>query len=178
MTTETDGPRSKGALPVWAVFLLISVLVVGLLSAGIFLFSARAGTGPVPATIRNSVDFPVYYPASDHLPEGYTLDTNSFKLAETGVVVFSVLHSSGQLQFSEQQQPAQSVIRDFVKTYIPLHTSLKTSDGQAEIGSFGTGQNLRTVVSLPINNGPWLILTLPPSVSQKDLTTVVKALGR
>lgn len=153
---------------------VVILVAVGL---GAFFRYGRASSSPVPAQVRKAVTFPIYYPEQQKLPAGYTLDMASFHLAQPGVVIYSVMNQGGQrLLFSEEQKPDSSVIDKFTSSYIPLHTGLKTSLGEAQLGAYGTGKNLRTVISLPINRGPWLILTAPPASSHDDLLQVIRSL--
>lgn len=136
-------------------------------------------TSLVPKNIRNSIDFPVYYPDIKKLPHGYSLDTKSFRLAQPGVVLFAVTYDDGKdITFSEQQQPSSNDINKFVSSYIPINTTLQLALGQAKIGAYGSAPNIRTVVSLPIHNGPWLIITAPSNVSHDDLAKALQSLTK
>lgn len=175
------GPRpdAKKRAPSKRFFFVLGlVLVVAALAVGLHAVLGRHAS-LVPKNIQKSVDFSVYYPDPQKLPAGYTLDTKSFKLAQPGVVLFAVTYGTGNnIVFSEEKQPGSAIINKFTNSSIPLHTDLKTSLGQAELGAYGTGENLRTVISLPINNGPWLILTAPPSTSKSDLQQILQTLTR
>lgn len=169
-------PRRRLSRPALAV---AGIMVVLLLAGLVFLWRPTATTSPVPLQVREAVAFQIYYPKQQKLPSGYSLDTTSFHLAQPGVVIYSVVyHGNQRLVFSEEQTPDSSIIDKFTKSYIPLHTALKTDLGQAEFGAYGTGKTLRTVVSLPINKGPWLILTAPPASSHDDLVQIIKALTK
>jgi hypothetical protein len=50
--------------------------------------------------------------------------------------------------------------------------------GKALVGAYGSGKDLRTIASLPIPNGPWLIITAPSDINQADLEKVLQAIGR
>lgn len=154
-----------------------SGLAVILLTALAFLGHGTTITNPVPATVRKAVTFEIYYPRQQKLPSGYSLDTTSFRLAQSGVVIYSMVnHENQRLIFSEEQKPGSSVIDKFTSTSIPLHTDLKTALGHATLGAYGAGQNLRAIVSLPIDKGPWLIITAPPTISNLDLQHIMQAL--
>ncbi len=158
------------------IFVVLGVILIGGLSWAVLSYKSAS---PVPAAIQKAVSFPVYYPAPGRLPAGYTLDSSSFRQAQAGVVIYSINHQGGQpLIVSEEDQPAGSVISDFIKSYTPLHTTQNTSLGQAQIGAYGQPPNLRTVASLPINNGPWLIITSPTDVNQTDLKQILQSLKR
>lgn len=156
------------------------LLTIVLIGAAVWrLSSANTLNSPVPASIRGAVSFPVFYPDQRKLPPGYTLDSSSFRQAQAGVIIYSVLHKNNQrVSFSEQEQPAGSVIEDFTKKYMPIHVSMGTDLGQAEIGAYGKPPNMRTLASLPINHGPWLIATAPSSISQNDMKQIIQSLRR
>lgn len=134
-------------------------------------------TNPVPKKIQKSVGFSVYYPGS--LPAGYTLDDTSFQLPEPEVVLFTVTYGkSKNLVFSEEQQPSSSDIDKFIRNYLPLNSALQLPLGQAKIGAYGSAPNIRTVLSLPIHHGPWLIVTAPSDVNHDDLVKIVTSLTK
>lgn len=152
------------------------MLLIAGLSVGIYKMSSNASI--VPGRIQKSVNFSIYYPSLEKLPDGYTLDTQSFRLAQPGVVLFAVTYASSKsLVFSEEEQPSSEDINKFINSYIPVNTTEQLSLGQAKIGAYGRAPNLRTLVSLPIH-GTWLIVTAPSDVSQNDLTKVLQALTK
>lgn len=172
-------PASKNhALNKRPILVLIFALVVVGLVIGIHnVFGGN--TSSVPQEIRRAVDFSVYYPDIKKLPAGYTLDTKSFRLADPGVVLFAVTYDgSKNITFSEQRQPSSSDIDKFVSSYIPLNTTLQLTLGPAKIGAYGSAPNIRTVASLPIRSGPWLIITAPSNVNHDDLAKVLQSLTK
>lgn len=172
-------PPSRAARKVSRLALAV-VLGALLAVAGIYAYRHYAGLpGPVPKSIRSALAFPVYYPEQRKLPAGYRLDSGSFRLAEEGVLLFSVSSSHGkQLIFSEETSPGQEVINKFNTLAIPLHTPLYTALGQANVGAYGSGSKLQTIVSLPISHGPWLIVTAPANIGQDTLKQVLQSLTR
>jgi hypothetical protein len=84
--------------------------------------------------------------------------------------------NNGSVSISQQAQPGSDVIDSFLKTYIPLHTALSTKLGQAQVGASGQASNLHTIASLPIKNGPWLIITAPADISQAELKQIIESL--
>jgi hypothetical protein len=158
------------------IFTVIIVFaVIG--GAGLAWRLAGATGSPVPAGLRSSAGFPIYYPDQGHLPDGYTLDTTSFQKADGGAIIYAIKNSSGgNLIASEVAQPGGNVIDDFTKNSIPLHSTVDTSLGKAQIGAYGSPPNLRSIVSLPINHGPWLIITAPANTPQTDLKQITLSL--
>lgn len=158
-------------------FLVSGVLVLAVIIVGLIWRLAGASSSPVPASIRSGAGFPVYYPQQSKLPPGYTLDTGSFRRASGGVIVYSINSSDDQnLSVTEEAQPPSNIIDTFIKNYIPLHSSLTTGLGQAQIGAYGQKPNFHAVASLPINQGPWLIITAPPDIKQSVLKQIVESL--
>jgi hypothetical protein len=159
-------------------WLLVSGFVLAaFLAVGFLLISGKVHN-PVPRHLRQSVTFPVYYPDEHKLPNGYNLQSSSFKLASPGVIVFSISHGFGHLIISEENPPGGAVIGDFIKASIPLHNLVSTKFGQAQVGAFGSSPNIRTVASLSINKGPWIIITAPSDVSQDDLKAIIQSLRK
>ena len=168
----TTIPRFPISLPAKAA---VAGLAAVVLAAGWVVWQ-RPGN-PVPAGIRASVGFRIYYPASRNLPAGYTLDSRSFRQPEAGVVVFQLNNGQGQhLIFSEEAKPSGDVVGKFESASIPIHTELTTSVGKAKIGAIGTGKNLQSVVSLPTENGPWIIITAPAGINFNDLKQVLNSI--
>jgi hypothetical protein len=152
------------------LLIVAAAVVVGL-------YALVGSTSAVPKKIQQAVPFSVYYPAQ--LPPGYVLDMTSFRLPDQGVVLFTVTYGKGKdIIFSEQQQPSRSDIDKFVSNYIPLNTALQFAIGQANVGAYSTAPSIRTVVSLPIHNGPWLIITAPSEVSRSDMVKILESLSK
>lgn len=169
------------ALPYIGRWINRRVLAIALLCvlAILVLIGLLSSSGPVPKDIRSSVNFTIYYPKQAKLPDGYTLNTRSFRLAQPGVLIFSVTYGNGrEMIFSEEERPSKQVLDKFDSSAIPLHTELNTPLGKAIIGSYGSGTNTSSVVSLPIIRGPWLIITAPSTVNPADLTKVIQSIGK
>lgn len=163
-------PRRKRFLFIAGVVLVVVCLLVGW-------YKISSSTSVVPKKIQKSVDFSVYYPGS--LPLGYTLDPTSFQLADPEVVLFTVTYGkSKNIVFSEERQPSSGEIDKFISSYIPLNSVVQLPLGQAKIGAYGSAPNIRTVLSLPIHNGPWLIVTAPSDVNHDDLVKIVTSLTK
>ena len=157
----------SGAIVLAAVLAFAFILIAGLLH------------NPVPRDLRHAVSFPVYYPVTSGLPKGYVLNESSFKQASPGVIIYSIGRAGGQrLILSEEKQPGGNTINDFVKSYLPLNSSFDTKLGKAQMGAFGNPPNLRNIVSLPIKNGPWLIITAPADTQQSDIKQIIQSLRK
>jgi hypothetical protein len=150
------------------------------LMAAFWIFSHGQGApNPVPKDIRKAVSFKVYYPDEAKMPKGYVLDKSSFRKAEGSVVLFSISYDNGRsMVVSEQPQPPQDIIEKFKTSAIPVSNKVSTYLGQAAIGAYNNGDKIQTVTSLPITNGPWLIITAPSDVNQDELKQVLQALKK
>lgn len=150
--------------------------VVCSIAAGVgFWFFGHAGSSPVPKKVAQSVDFPVYYPNQAKLPHGYTLNTDSFANPLNAGVQYSVNYGKGsQLVFTVQRKPSQEELKTFIANYIPLKIDYQTHLGQAAIGAYHS----QTLVSLPVNDGPWVVVTAPLNIKQNDLKQVLQSLTK
>lgn len=163
--------------PLHRRFILIFVPIILAVLLAAFLYNLHGSTDVVPEKIQKSVPFSIYYPRN--LPAGYTLDEKSFQIPESGVVLFTVTYGDGKsIDFSEQQQPSSGDIDKFVKSYIPLNSVLQLPLGQVKVGAYGAAPNIRTIASVPIHDGPWLIVTAPSDVNHDDLTKLITSLTK
>jgi hypothetical protein len=156
--------------------LAVSILVVVLIL--VFTLVPQPSV-PIPKSILSAVSFPIYYPDQSTLPAGYTLELNSFQLINPGVVFFSVSYGQNKdfIVFSEEKMPSNSVTRQFASDYIPLHTPINTPYGQGIFGAYNNGSgSLKSVISLPIQNGPWLIVTAPSNINHNQFVKVIDSL--
>jgi hypothetical protein len=172
-TIQPDGKRRIRNKKLFLIP-LGGLIVIGLLF-GLYIMGGSASL--VPKKIQQSVDFPIYYPNS--VPRGYVLSVQSFRLAEAGVVLFTVAYGNGkEIIFSEQQQPSSNDMDKFISSYLPLNSVLQVPLGQAKVGAYGSAPNIRTVLSLPVRNGPWIIVTAPSDVSHDDLASILRSLTK
>jgi hypothetical protein len=157
------------------IILGLCVIII-LLAVGGFIYHRSNQPRVVPKKFASQLSFPIYYPDPKKLPAGYTINEQSFNSPQTGVLLYSVDYGSGQkLIFSNQARPSSDTIQNFYTNYIPLRNQMNTTLGQAQIGAYGSGKNLKTVVSLPINK-TWVIVTAPYNVNQNQLKQVLNAL--
>jgi len=130
-------------------------------------------TSPVPDSVSRSVNFPVYYPDQKKLPADYRLNSGSFTAPVKNGVNYSVSYGNGKkIVFSVQTKPADSELQTFNSSYIPLRVDYQTPVGQAEIGAYHN----QTLASLPVVNGPWIVITAPPDINQNQLKQVLSSL--
>jgi len=162
--------RTRGKRNIIAASLAV-VLVAGL--AGWSLI--QKNSSPVPKRIAQKVSFPVYYPEQAKLPGGYTLDLQSFTSPVKNGVAYAVVYSGGKkIVFSVQAKPSDNELQSFNGNYIPLHLDYQTALGQAEIGAY----HAQTLVSLPVIDGPWIVMTAPSDINQDQLKQVIHALRK
>jgi hypothetical protein len=154
----------------------VIVLGVGIVIAGVFLLSRlyAHATDPVPARISSAVSFPIYLPESPKLPAGFKLETGSFSARDNAVIYDVLGPHSVKLVFTLQKQPSAADIQSFYSTRMPLSIPVSTSVGTAEIGSLLNEQ----VASLPIINGPWVLVTAPLNFNQSNLKQILQAMTK
>jgi hypothetical protein len=169
------GHKSKRVRFIWIIALVLIAAGV----AGFWLHNRHTITpkpvsnSPVPQAVAQSVNFPIYYPDSKKLPVGYTLNRNSFTSPVKNGVAYSLNYDNGKkIVFSVQVKPSDNELQSFNSSYIPLRIDYQTLVGQAEIGAYHN----QTLVSLPIINGPWVVITAPPDINQDQLKQVISAL--
>jgi len=167
----------------WVALWLGLLIIVGAM-IGLWLYLHRPHTqapsknsSPVPASIAQSVNFPIYYPDSKKLPAGYNLDLNSFKSPVKNGVAYSVSYDSNKkIVFSVQQKPSDNELQSFTSNYIPLNNSVQVPVGQAKIGAYNNHGTLETLVSLPTNSKAWIVITAPKDINQTQLKQVLQSL--
>jgi hypothetical protein len=174
MSYELD----KGAKKRWflwpAVLLLIAAVALG---AWLHWHNTpkpiAVNTSPVPAAVAQAVNFPIYYPDPQKLPPGYQLDLNSFRSPVKNGAAYTVRYGDGKkMVFSVQAKPSDSELQTFKSSDIPLRIDYQTPLGLAEIGAYHS----QTLVSLPVDGGPWIVITAPPDINQDQLKAVLRSL--
>jgi hypothetical protein len=127
---------------------------------------------PVPADVKQAVNFPVYYPQQDKLPAGYVLDTKSF-VASDQAVIYAINYGDNQkLVVTVQKRPTDDELAVFYKNSIPIHKDVLTLTGKAAVGAVGE----QTMVSLPTSDRSWLIMTGPADINRDQLTQVLQSI--
>lgn len=148
-----------------------AVVVLAAIISFILYQHTQATYNPVPASIRKSVPFPVYFPDNKKLPPGFTLNTSSFSHNDDAVI-YTVSHGTDMITFSVQAPASTVVLSDFNTKQIPLHTTLTTPYGNATKGAISQ----RSVVSLPIDTSAWIIVTGPDTLTDHDATILLSSL--
>lgn len=156
-------------------------LLAALMGLGVWRLASsstpNASNATVADSIRTAMSYPIYIPADNSLPAGYTYDESSFRETDPGVIIFKIKQRADrEVIVSEQAQPSSTVIENFIKNYIPLNTSFSTRLGQLQIGANGYAPSLRTIASISIRQGPWLIITAPSDIKHTELKQIVESL--
>ena len=155
---------------------VLAASVLALVLLLIFTLAAQTND-PIPKKIVSSVPFTIYYPNQSALPSGFKLNLSSFQSVSPGVVIYSVSYAGNkEVVFSEQKKPSTNTIKQFAANYIPLHTTFNTPIGNGIYGAYNDGSGLKSVISLPIQNGPWLIVTAPSSLSRAQFIKIIDSL--
>ena len=143
-----------------------ALALAALAAGGTYVYNLmRRVPDPVPASIRQAVNFPVYYPAQ--LPMGAYIDKKSFSESQ-GVVVFTVVYDTNKrLVFTEQAPPPdydyQSLQGDAKK--------MSSSIGDAYAGALGNN----TAVTIH-NDKAWVIIGIPSEIDTSKLQTILNGL--
>jgi hypothetical protein len=158
----------------WKKLIFASITAAVLIAGGAILYiKLSKPASPVPASVSSNVNFKIYYPDQARLPAGYRLDLGSFRSPVKNGVAYSVSYGNGKkIVFSVQTKPSDQELQSFNTNYIPLKLDFQTALGQGEIGAY----NGQTLASLPIVNGPWVVVTAPDDVNQDHLKHVMRSL--
>jgi hypothetical protein len=162
---------------VWLSVALIVLVLAGALAGAVVLSQqpkkTRGPISPVPASISHAVNFKVYYPDQSKLPVGYIFDKNSFANPVKNGISYSVNYGNGsKIVFSLQTKPSDNELQTFNGNFIPLRIDIQTPLGQAESGVYRE----KTLASLPITNGPWVVVTAPKDINQQQLKQILSSL--
>ena len=170
LSSDDKLTKSKFQKKTFSLTIILILIIVGL--SGFFIFHAKRSA--VPAYITKQVSFPIFIPDSKLLPPGYSLDKNSFSVQRHEAVIYTVSYPQNQrLNFSVQQKPSNDDLALFNKNYIPIHRQVLTLIGTATEGAIGN----QTVVSLPTNDGSWVLITGPQNIyGTDDLARVLNAI--
>jgi hypothetical protein len=169
-----------------AVSILAGILVIALaiISIDRYVLSGSRNTLhtgiQIPTSVSANLGFPIYYPSQSKLPNGYALNTHSFKRPIKNGVTYTVGYDNGkEIVFSLQSKPSSSSMQNFEASYIPLRNNYQTPVGQAELGAYDLKGNTETLVSLPVkNSNTWIIITAPYNTNQNKLKQVLNSLEK
>lgn len=149
----------------------------GLLAVAVVAAAAAAGLwltrqhSAVPASIRQNVSFPLYYPSN--LPAGWKIIEGSWSAA-AGVVTFAVKDAAGNsYAVSEQPFPAGINVSDFEKQKMTNPTTIVTSFGQGIIG------RLENIETASFSTKVWILIRASgnnQSQAKQSLSTIVNGL--
>lgn len=158
-------------------WVIMDVCVVGviLITVGLFLF--RAGSEGVdqpkiPESMSSKLLFTPYTPK--RLPEGFTIDKNSFTLQETALLFTASNKSGSRLIFSEQSVPKDLSMDEFYSGNI---TSPERLDGLKYKTIFGKLQGRDgTLGSVTTDDNTWILVTMPKQATKDDIQIIEQGL--
>jgi hypothetical protein len=151
------------------IFVAVSLLLgIGTGLAWLYLIPHN----PVPANIRKSVPFKIYYPDQRHLPKGYLLDPKSFTSNGKAVVYHIYGPNKYDITISQQQRASDADIAKFYAAVMPHRTKLGTALGDAQVGTIGQ----MNVVSLTPTGQTWVLMSVPTDMQVSTLQDIVKTL--
>ena len=155
----------------------VVVLVILLGAAIIYYFIQKNGdnnTLPYPISQQTAglLGFDIYYPNQKLLPQGYTLNKNSFSDNDQAIIYTVSYGNNQKIVFSDQAKPSTDDLETFVAKNMPLSATYQTAVGKATIGAI----NAQSVVSLPTNTNAWLIITAPGNINQNQLNQLLNSI--
>lgn len=148
----------------------MALLIIGVL---LFVLSNLKTYDPIPESIQRSVSFSLYFPDSNKLPFGYSLDKNSFS-SNGQAVLYTVNRGNTRLIFTIQSRPTNLQIQSFYTNHMPLHNNVNTPVGTAAIGVI----NNETVASLPTDSNAWILITAPINFNQNLLNQTLQSITK
>lgn len=170
LKTTTAHTSSRRGLNAAVTLTVVAILVGG----GWLGYQHFRVSSPVPANVRSSVPFPVYYPDAKKLPAGFTFDPTAIT-ATNQVIVYTIKYTTGkQLAITEQVKPTDDQLKDFATKQLPLNTTVAIPAGTATIGAIG----MQTVISLPTHDNTWLLITGPSSIKPAELKQFLQSLRK
>lgn len=114
------------------VLAFLTLVFLGGLGVGGWLYlKDKNQPSPIPAAVRQQVDFPLYYPA--HLPDGYSV--SQVPTVSESVVVMTVETPSGNnIYISQQAAPTGFDYQKFLSSELKRPQEVSTSIGVGYIG--------------------------------------------
>lgn len=170
--SDSNIVRHKLRLWVKLMFMFVGIALFGL---AFYLASgpvARLLTpSPFSSEIKESVEFPLYYPTS--LPEGFKIETDSIKEAENGVVIYAISNGSGKrVTVSAQKAPENIDINALYSSFDDTY-ELDTSTGKIKVAK--TDDNVH--IANLIRDDTWLLLNTPNgNVSTEEFNQILSSI--
>lgn len=162
---EKDSGKKIG-FKLWKFLVLL--LVFAIFAFGGWLAWQRfRSSSPIPKSISNSVNFPLYYPSK--LPAGFKLDKNSFSHTSSVVLYSLVFDGNKHLAFSIQTRPSSL---DFAQLLHNVNKEFNTDAGQADIVNLGG----RTTGSL-LTPKSWVIINTVDPIDTLTLEQIIRSLA-
>lgn len=146
---------------------LILVFLGGLGVGGWLYLKGKGEPSPIPAAVRQQVDFPLYYPS--RLPDGYAVSQTP--TVSESVVVMAVKTPSGNNVFiSQQAAPTGLDYQKFLNDELKRPREYSTPAGVAYIGG-PVGRMLGSILT----SKTWILLNASLSGNTENETKKVMA---
>lgn len=159
--TKVKPRRRKKA---FFIFILVLIIIVGGVAA--YWYKLRPASSPIPVNIRQSVNFPLLYPAS--LPPGYKINPASFANSKGAVLFEADNQSGGKIVFSEQKRPSTFDFPAFYKQGLGGASPFTTAVGEAAIGKTD-GQSVGSIAT----DQAWMLVTSSAGIGSSDLRNIL-----
>lgn len=130
---DSPAPTKPKRKKLYIALVLVFIVAV---SAGVYYYLTRIQNNPIPASVQSAVSLPLYYP--EKLPEGFSLDRNSYSVSG-GIVSFHAVNQQNQkLIFTIQPRPPTFDFSTFYQKGLSGTEQFTTPVGQAAIGKAQT----------------------------------------
>lgn len=153
-----------------AISISLSLLLV-ICGVAAFIFLSKS-TSRFSADLKNSVAFPLYYPA--HIPPGYSIDQKALANQTAAGQIYVILKNGAKtINISEQAKPASNpgILATTFEKNLTGASLASTPYGTAAIGIFSG----RTAASL-MTDKTWIIVSASPEANADDVKLALQGL--
>lgn len=181
-----DVPTPQKRKKTWLFVSIAAVMIVmSAGGAGYLLTRKEKALDEVSNTVlgeySEKVSFPIYYPDTSKLPDGYTFDEASITNPQPEAILYKVLYENGakEVIFSLQPKISDDEMRKFYNNFIPVRYEVDTPIGIADIGAYNNGPLIQNLASLPVkDDATWLIVTAPSDINEDQFALILKSLKK
>ena len=166
---ELKQPGHKRHRKFIVILVILTVLAAGGVGGWVYLNHANQSS-PIPAAVRQQVDFPLYYPS--RLPEGYSV--SQAPAVSEGVAAMAIRTPSGDTIFiSQQAAPTGLNYQKFLSDELKRPQEFSTPIGIGYVG----GPLGRTFGSI-LTSKTWVLLNTVQGVNaESEIKQLMQALS-
>lgn len=134
--------------------------------------SSPAPRDPFSLSQRSAVPFTLYYPID--LPSNLSVIQPLTQQVQIGTVILVITGSEGRSATLSQQAVVAGFDHQTLRRGLTAIHTVDTSQGQAVIGTADSGTT--RIGSLITDDGTWLLITAPTSVSTEEIVFILQNL--